>query len=311
MSRPRAYIDAAVGACARLLSLMRAPFHDVIIVSKYVSPILGGPFARALMIAARGRPIILDVDDDVFYRSDSRMLARRATAVVAGSSYLFQMATQLGATRAMTIPSVVDTTNVQGPVPSNPLHGRLIVGWLGTERSYRVHLKMILDKIVRVCAQYDAHVKVVGPPGIQGEVTSAGAEFVVWDLEGEPEQIATFTVGLMPLDEAVGHGKCGYKAVQYSAQGVPSVASDVGAARSVIRHGVTGYVARDEDEFLNAVGWLLRHPRERLTMGEAARKHVHEGFSVSDAAARWIQLLQQLTASDRGEYVSSTDCNEE
>ena len=62
-----------------------------------------------------------------------------------------------------------------------------------------------------------------------------------WNPATEAEDLWDFDVGIMPLpDEPWARGKCGMKAIQYMAVGVPAVVSPVGANRTIVRDGVDG-----------------------------------------------------------------------
>lgn len=69
------------------------------------------------------------------------------------------------------------------------------------------------------------------PPDING----LPIQFDRWDLNREIEYLHSFDIGLMPLNDTErSRGRCGFKAVQYMAVGLPVIASYVGAAQEVI-----------------------------------------------------------------------------
>lgn len=66
--------------------------------------------------------------------------------------------------------------------------------------------------------------------------------------------------------------------IQAMAAGVPCVVTDVVGNRDAIRHGTTGFIARDLDELASYVALLLRHPELRTRVGEAARRDAFQRF---------------------------------
>ncbi len=77
------------------------------------------------------------------------------------------------------------------------------------------------------------------------------------------------------------------------ASGVPAVVTNAGGPKFIVRDGVSGFVANDEEEFVDRVLQLLRNPALRAQMGSAARRQacgeswdlvferVYEGYEVA------------------------------
>jgi glycosyltransferase involved in cell wall biosynthesis len=88
--------------------------------------------------------------------------------------------------------------------------------------------------------------------------------------------------------------------LEAQASALPVVARDVGAAREVVRHGVTGYLVegRDAGEFASRTRGLLAHPEEALAMGRAGRRRVEDAFSL-EAMVRSTERLYRDVAGRR------------
>lgn len=79
------------------------------------------------------------------------------------------------------------------------------------------------------------------------------------------------------------------------AYGLPAVATAVSGSKTIVRHGVDGFLAPPEDvDALAAVlDEILAQPELRKTMGERA-KEITERFSERKIMLRWEQMLEQI-----------------
>jgi len=70
------------------------------------------------------------------------------------------------------------------------------------------------------------------------------------------------------------------------ATGVPVVASNISGIPELIEHGKSGILvpARDAEGLAGAIRYLAEHPRERRTMGKAARQKVIDEFDLRGTA---------------------------
>jgi glycosyltransferase involved in cell wall biosynthesis len=83
--------------------------------------------------------------------------------------------------------------------------------------------------------------------------------------------------------------------IEGAMQGVPAVATDVGAVRQVIADGETGVVVREVDGLTQAVRTLIGDDAQRRQMGAAAAMRARSLFGehrlVSDYAALYERLI--------------------
>jgi len=73
-------------------------------------------------------------------------------------------------------------------------------------------------------------------------------------------------------------------------QGLPVIASRLGAMAEIVEDGVTGlhFIPSDADDLAAKVRWAAEHPNEMLRMGENARQVYEEKYSPE---ANYLQLM--------------------
>jgi hypothetical protein len=243
-----------------------------------------------LRLRSRVSRLLFDFDDALPYRDSRRgaeasgtrehrfrAIVESADAVSAGNAYLAGLA-RVGGGKATVLPTVVDATSPTVPQPPAPPH---VLGWIGS-RSTLPYLEARLPALATVVALGRPYrLRVVSdafpfmPPGIP-------VERVRWSLAAERTALDGIHVGVAPLpDDPWTRGKCGLKVLQMLARGRPVVASPVGVQREQVRHGVTGFLPKDDVAFAEAVVALLDDASLRARMGAAARDDVRDRWSVA------------------------------
>ncbi len=77
-------------------------------------------------------------------------------------------------------------------------------------------------------------------------------------------------------------------------KGTPVVAGAAGGIPMQMENGVGGFLAEDDDEFVERVLYLLRRPEEAARMGAAGRERVREGFLITRLMRDEMRLLASL-----------------
>ncbi len=297
-------VGAALAAfAARMKAMLKRYEFDVVWIEKEALPYFPLWLESALL---SGVPYVLDYDDAVFHNYDlhrsalvRRLYGKRldglmanATLVVCGNAYLAQRATAAGAARVEQLPTVIDLSrytlqsrpqavgNVQDPVP------RIV--WIGSPSTAK-YLALLAEPLQVLAQTMPFVLRVVGAqfalPGVQ-------VECVPWSEATEVADIAACDVGVMPLqDSAWERGKCGYKLIQYMACGLPVVASDVGVNDEIVQAGVNGCLARNNDEWLNALKALLSDAAVRHQFGLLGRQRVEDVYCIQKTGpvlAQWL-----------------------
>ena len=303
-----------------LTSLRDASTFDAILIYREIFPI--GPAIVERLLGARERPpIVFDFDDAIFLPSVSdanrsilplkspgkvATIIRHSDRVIAGNAYLASYARQF--TDAVTvIPTVVDTTRFVprlGAFSGNGAAGRpAVVGWIGspTTASYIRGLAPVLQR----AGERHRFVLRVSGAGEPLDVPGVATEQPPWALDREVELFNTCDIGVYPLaDDEWSRGKCGFKAIEFMACGVPVVASAVGVNREIIQDGVNGFLASTGQEWEEKIGKLLADADLRRRMGEAGRRTIEQRYSLAVNAPKLASLLRQAVLQHRGDRAS-------
>ena len=219
---------------------------------------------------------------------------RRALAnvhgVTAGNAFLADRAAPLP---RRVVPSAVELDVPRHIVRPNPQPLR--IGWVGRASNWR-YVEAIGGSLARVAAQHPVELVCVSER--RPTLRDVPLRWIAWSRDGEAAAIATFDVGIMPLDpdEPWSLGKCGYKLLQCMAAGVPVVASSVGANRGLIRDGENGQLVGDGAAWVRALLRLAGDPALRARLGAAGRASA-EPFGYATVATALADFLRELSPS--------------
>ena len=279
--------------------LEQAAKHDVVVLFKTL-----GFTKLELTLLRRANPrIIFDFDDAVMFREQKHRrpldgknfrkflrTVKHCSAIVAGNDFLACFAQACGR-QTVVLPTSIDLTKYRLKQHSEGLG--LIIGWLGLSDGlpYLQHIQPALKRLTQLFP--GLRLKVISDKPLQ--LQGVAVENEPWVLETEQANLSSFDIGIMPLwDSLWTRGKCGYKILQYMGVGTAVVASDVGVNNEIITSGENGFLARTEDDWVEAIRSLIENAEQRKNFGLRGRQLVESRYSLEAFTQGYLKLLREV-----------------
>lgn len=252
---------------------------------------------------ARSGRLIFDFDDAIFTSPSGtrsahagRRVERRlhsvlssAEVVLAGNRYLAEYAVSY-AHEVVVLPTVVDTDRYPAKQHGN---GDIpVIGWIGhsVNHPYLAAMQPILQPLA---ATQKFRLLIVSDKDLV--LSGVEVENRRWSEDTEVADILDMDIGIMPIpDDPWSRGKCGLKALQYMAAGVPVVCAAVGANAEIVRDGTDGYAVTGTEQWRAALAELCASVELRVRLGTAARQRVRDAYSLATATPVLINTLSAL-----------------
>jgi glycosyltransferase involved in cell wall biosynthesis len=306
--RQRHYVRKAITfvglALRRFRQVLDLGGYDLVFLYREAIP-FGPPIIESI-VASRGLPIVYDFDDAIFLpavsdankafsflKNPGRVveILRKSRRVIAGNEFLAAYARTHN--RSVTvIPTAVDTDRFvpRAGQPEDGARRELVVGWIGTPTTFP-YLEGLADVLREVAAKHPFVLKVSGA-GRAAHFPGLKVVEVPWSLGDEVSLFNTCDIGVYPLtDDEWAKGKCGFKAIQFMACGVPVVAAAVGVNREIVSDGQNGFLAATPAEWVEKLGRLLSDAALRARLAAAGRRTIVERYSLDVTAPHLAAVL--------------------
>jgi len=118
-----------------------------------------------------------------------------------------------------------------------------------------------------------------------------------WPINKYPKYVLRhkFDIGIAPLrDNSLNRCKSNLRWLEYSAQGIPTVASPVDHFKRTIKHGETGFLAETKEEWVNCLSSLIDSDSLRTIIGRNARTEVKRNWSPEVMARKYLRCLREI-----------------
>jgi len=250
-------------------------------------------YAREYCTDVRVIPTTVDTEGyhnpDLFRRSESITQSKNYTSETEGYKVL-----SIKYKESDNTSTVMD--NDFDPEVSSGNKKLTTIGWTGTHSTLK-QLVPLFPTLEEVYKQYPFRFLLIADQA--PENMPDFVEFRKWNKETEIEDLMELDIGVMPLfDTEWERGKCGFKAIQYSALRKPALVSDVGVNKNIVLNGMSGFVM-EEMSFSNKIydNWkrtileLLKDRSLLAEMGISGRKQIRENFSVQSNKEKYSQLF--------------------
>jgi len=273
----------------RIVDLFRAMRYDVVFIHREAFPTKD--FIFEWLFRKFSRKIIYDFDDSVFLKKPAKvkMLVSKADRVITGNNFLEGYALHFNKNVTL-IPTCIDTDKY-APSSHKNTGGKVIIGWMGSPTT-SVFLSEIKEVFNIISDKYkNVEFRIIG-----GRFTAAPSARVLnrpWNLASEVRDMQEFDIGIMPMpDDEWTRGKCAFKIIEYMALGIPAVASPVGMNSEVIKDGVNGFLAGNQDEWLDKLSRLIESAELRQALGRNGRNTIEERYSLRANASKFIDVVK-------------------
>ncbi len=271
----------------------------------YREAALLGPAFLEKMVARRGVPIIYQLDDPLFvpYTSPSNgylsylkffgkisEICRLAKVVMVNSSHIREYVSQYNQ-NIWQVPSIVDTRQYSfRPESLEKRPDEVCIGWSGSPTTM-VNIQVIAGALRKLAQAVPHRVHLIGGT----EFDLPGVDYVAqkWSADTEVDDLRKMQVGMVPLPLNEWNKRKFYmKTAQYMALGIPPVATSLGSNPEVIQHGVTGFLADSDEQWIEYLTLLIKDHDLRASMSQAAAKTAREKYSLESNTPKIIEAFQ-------------------
>ncbi len=291
------------GFLRRCKSIFKLKKSDIIFIHREMAHI-GPPVFEWMLAKILKRKYIYDFDDAIWLSnySESNAKVHRLKAywkvkycikwadhLCVGNDYLAEYA-QTFNSKITIVPTTIDIENHHNLI-TDYQNTPVVIGWTGTQTTLR-YLEEVIPILVDLEKDYDFIFRVISNEKPEFDLNSL--EYRQWNKSMEIEDLATFQIGIMPLvDDQWSKGKCGFKALQYMALGIPTVLSPVGINKKIVKNGENGYLCASADEWKASLIQLILNPELRQSMGQSGRKTIIKNYSVKANLSVYLSVFER------------------
>jgi glycosyltransferase involved in cell wall biosynthesis len=291
------------GFYRRIRDLFHLNKYDCIFIHREATP-FGPPVFEWLITKVFRKFTIYDFDDAIWIPNASesnskltrllkrfhntRDICRWADKVSVGNDFLGDFARQYNK-HVVVNPTTIDTDEHHNTTTDHSNH-KFIIGWTGSHSTVQY-----LDELVPVFKElektndFELHVICDVPPRFQLK----SLKYIPWSKQAEIDDLLNFNIGIMPMrDEIWARGKCGFKALQYMALGVPAVVSNVGVNLKIVDHEINGCICKSSEDWKNYLQQLMSKPEYLRMLSSKTREKIISSYSLKSNMENFISLFK-------------------
>jgi len=290
------------GFFSRISLLFKISDFDYIFIFREATPI-GPPFIEWIIAKILRKKIIYDFDDAIWLPNTSnenrivsslkwhqkvKAICRWSYIISCGNQYLCEYASRFNKQIVLN-PTTIDTEHLHNKIKDQHTE-KVVIGWTGTHSTIR-YLNILLPVLKKLESKYDFTFLVIANK--DPELPLKSYQYLNWNIDSEVDDLLRMNIGIMPLEnDPWSEGKCGFKALQYMALGIPALVSPVGVNSIIVDNGINGFVCNNEKDWYEKLELLLNNENERILMGKAAREKVIQKYSVASNTENFLSLFE-------------------
>ena len=289
------------GLLNRFFQLLLLSKYDYVFIHREAAPV-GPPVFEWLITKVFQKKVIFDFDDAIWLKNTSSTnsviswfkryrnadnVCSWAWKVSCGNEYLASHARQFNQ-NVLVNPTTIDTENLHNRVREFSTD-KITIGWTGTHSTIK-YLDALIPTLKRLEYEFDFNLLVIADRKPNFELKSL--QFLQWNKQTEIDDLLKMDVGLMPLeDDKWAKGKCGFKALQYMALGVPAIVSPIGVNTNIVDHSSNGWICDTEVEWEQTLRSILTKQMKLKDFSDAARAKIEQHYSVKSNTSKFLHLF--------------------
>jgi len=286
----------------RFRDLRRVRNYDIVFI--YREAVMFGSTFFEKKFKKKGALIILDFDDAIWLMdvsegnkklswlkrpSKTADILKLSDMAFVGNSYLATYAQQYNP-NVKIVPTTLDTRKMK--TKHQMVSEKICIGWTGSHTTLK-HFELAIPFLKKIAEKYPVKIKIISDIPLNSN--ELRFDFCRWNKDSETEDLSEIDIGIMPLpDNDWARGKCGFKGLQYMAVGIPAVMSPVGVNTEIIKDGENGFLAANEDEWIEKLSLLIESPELRKKIGATGRKTVEEKYSFNAWKDTYVGYFEEL-----------------
>lgn len=290
------------GFLRRINAIIKSINFDIVFIHRESAP-LGPPIFEWVISKILGKKIIYDFDDAIWltdktsessiekiikWRSKVASICKWSYKISCGNAYLCDYAKKYNSNVILN-PTTIDSDQfLQQNENLLKLQRPLVIGWTGSHSTLK-YLQIVENSLKKVITNHEFHVIANKEP----QLKSIKYKFIKWNKKSEVTDLSKFDIGIMPLpDDLWSRGKCGFKALQYMSMGIPCVASPVGVNTTIINHGVNGFLASNNHDWVKYLSLLISDEALRKKISINGRDTVIKNYSLKSNSETFLSLFE-------------------
>lgn len=248
--------------------------------------------------------VVFDIEKNIRTRDMLKTCMMKSDAVSVTTPVLAETMSKYNK-NVLVLPNLVDLDLFkQLPLQKDPNEVR--IGWQGGHSHYgdlymvRDQLKEVMDRnpnVTLVLMGGDVFLE-----GIFKNFDWNRIEYHEWvQNRAYPYKLPTLNldIGLAPIvDDKFNRNKSAIKWMEYTAVGVPTIASDIPPYSTVIKNGETGILAGKED-WVEAIELLIKDPKFRKRLSERAYEDVYENHNSDKQVIKYAEAYESLVKGEK------------
>jgi glycosyltransferase involved in cell wall biosynthesis len=289
------------GLFKRFFLLFTLKKYDYIFIHREATPI-GPPFFEYFAAKWFKKKIIYDFDDAIWIPnfseansffsflkgySNVKHICKWAYKISCGNEYLCTYARQFNK-NVVYNPTTIDTENYHNKA-KNQETDNFVIGWTGSHSTIR-YIEEVIPVLKELEEKYTFQFVVISD--LKPEYELKSLVYHKWNKYSEIEDLLKFNIGIMPLkDDKWANGKCGFKALQYMALGIPALVSPVGVNTRIVDNKINGFICNSPEDWKNAIELLIIDRKLSKDIAANTRLKIENHYSVKSNIANFIQLF--------------------